>query len=272
MENLPVLELARWRSTRDALHGYVRVLGQLRAAFAPPHKHWWHITLIPSARGLTMTPMPGGVAAIEVTLDIANDRVEVVSSEGAIETIPLTGQSALELGVALGQALRSLGTEPPPLSDAIGSTVHHYDASAARRFWSALSAVDLVFRQFRGSLREETGPVQLFPHHFDLSLNWFSGRCVPGVDPNDAENADEQMNFGFVTGDDGIAEAYFYATAYPLPSNLTDAPLPAGAHWHTEGFTAAILPYAAIAERNDGRGRLLEFLTCAQMAGAERMP
>ena len=94
---------------------------------------------------------------------------------------------------------------------------------------------------------------------------------MPDVDPADAENADEQMNFGFVTGDGSVAEAYFYATAYPSPDDLTQGELPEDAYWHTEGFTGAVMPYAAIAETTDGRARLLDFLSVAQQAGAERM-
>jgi len=33
----------------------------------------------------------------------------------------------------------------------------------------------------------------------DVSMNWFSGRLVPDIDPADEESADEQLNFGFVT-------------------------------------------------------------------------
>jgi hypothetical protein len=30
------------------------------------------------------------------------------------------------------------------------------------------------------------------------------------------------MNFGFVTGDEGIPYSYLYATAYPQPEGLTE--------------------------------------------------
>jgi hypothetical protein len=93
----------------------------------------------------------------------------------------------------------------------------------------------------------------------DLSMNWFSGRRVPGVDPDDAENADEQLNFGFVTGDQSVSDAYFYITAYPAPDGWPDLSLPAGAYWHTEGWTGAVLPYAAVAASDRPAERLLGF-------------
>jgi len=268
---LPALPLSEWRATRDALHGFARVLGRIRRALTPPQKHWWHITLSVSTRGLTTTPMPTGVGAIEMTLNATKDRVEIVRADGAERSIPLAGHSARSLHAALAQGLSELEIVLPALEGELDATQHAYDSSAASCYAKALSAVDLVFKEFKGTLREETSPVQLFPHHFDLSCNWFSGRRVPGIDPADADNSDEQMNFGFVTGDSSIGDAYFYATAYPLPDGLTHAALPADAYWHTQGFTGAILRYDAIAEKRDGRARLLEFLVAAQGAGAERM-
>lgn len=266
----PALILDDWRTTRDALHDYARVLGYFRREFTPPQKHWWHITLSVSARGLTTTPIPSGSGAVELTLDPSQHRVEVIFSDGRAESIPLRGQSASELDNAIADALQNDGLQP--LSSAkFAETAYDYDRAAASRYWSAVVAVDLTFKEFKGTLREETGPVHLFPHHFDLSLNWFSGRRVPGVDPADAENADEQMNFGFVTGDGSFAEAYFYATAYPVPDGLTHGDLPEEAHWHTEGFAGAVMPYAAIAAAQDGRARLLDFLCAAQQAGAEQL-
>ena len=267
---LPTLKLETWRATRDALADYARVLGFFRRELMPPQKHWWHITLSVSARGLTTTSMPSGSGAVELTLDPSQHRVEIVFSDGRAESIPLRGQSASDLCKAIGGVLQEDGMQISP-SAAFAEAEYDYDRAAASRYWSALVAVDLAFKEFKGTLREETGPVHIFPHHFDVSLNWFSGRRVPGVDPADAENADEQMNFGFVTGDSSVAEAYFYATAYPVPDGLTHGELPEGAYWHTEGFTGAVMPYAVIAETRDGRARLLDFLSAAQQAGAERM-
>ena len=102
-------------------------------------------------------------------------------------------------------------------------------------------------------------------------MNWFSGRLVPGVDPADEESADEQMNFGFVTGDASIPAPYFYATAYPQPEGLEQAELPAPARWNTEGFQGAVLDYASIAGQPDADRRLLRFLRGIHAAGREQM-
>jgi hypothetical protein len=102
-------------------------------------------------------------------------------------------------------------------------------------------------------------------------MNWFSGRLVPGMDPADEESADEQMNFGFVTGDGSIPDAYFYVTAYPAPEGWTRLPLPEGAYWHTEGWTGALLPYAALAASDRPKALLLDYLRVVQAHGKRLM-
>jgi hypothetical protein len=149
-----------------------------------------------------------------------------------------------------------------------GST---YDIEAIDHFRQVINWVDAAFKTFKGGLREETSPVQIFPHHMDVSMNWFSGRLVPGVDPADEESADEQMNFGFVTGDGAIPDAYFYVTAYPAPANWMDLALPEGAYWHTEGWTGAVLPYAAVVAVAHPFELLLDYLRGLQAHGAKLM-
>jgi hypothetical protein len=268
--DFPRLTLAEWRETRDALHAYSKVLGSIRRLLTPPQKHWWHISLHVSARGLTTTPILADRKTFELTLSPMHGRVELVTSEGEELNVPLIGQSQRALTDTLTRALGEIGvqyTAPSPPDEAD----FQYVAEAAQRYWRALSQIDAIFKEFKGGLREETGPVQIFPHHFDVSLNWFSGRLVRGADPADEENADEQMNFGFVTGDSSIPEAYFYATAYPIPERLTEAELPAGAYWNSDGFIGAILMYETLADAQDPAGRLLEFLRTTQRAGSSLM-
>lgn len=266
----PPLVLADWRETRDALHAYARVMGGIRRGMTPFAKHWWHITLSVCSRGLTTTPIPVDGASFELILNPMQGQLELSTSEGREARIPVQGQSPRSLHDAIVASLDELGVRCS-VSLELTDADYAYRSDSAAQYWRALSRIDAIYKEFKGTLREETGPVHIFPHHFDVSLNWFSGRLVPGVDPADAESADEQMNFGFVTGDGSIAEAYFYATAYPQPEGLTEASLPDGAYWHTQGFTGAVLLYQRLVAAHDPRSTLLEFLRAAQQAGSRLM-
>lgn len=267
------LTLSEWEPTRDTLHQFARILGALRGSYMPKSKHWWHITLSVSARGLTTTPFPIAGQSLEMILDLAAHRLVIQSSEGWDASQALAGQSPASLcrwintTFAAGEAT----LEPDILARFDGESILPYDPEAMGRFRRVINWVDAAFKTFKGMLREETSPVQMFPHHMDVSMNWFSGRLVPGVDPADEESADEQMNFGFVTGDASVPDAYFFATAYPVPDNWTDLPLPKGAYWHTEGWSGAVLPYAVVATASRPLELLLEYLRSLQAHGAELM-
>jgi hypothetical protein len=273
-QQLPSLTLADWHPTRDTLHQYAKIIGKIRGRYMPQSKHWWHITLSVSARGLTTTPFPiAGQGSLELTLDLVAHHLAIDSSDGWSTTLALSGQSAAGLGRQISAALSAADIELAPdlLAAFDGDKVLPYDIAAISRFRWVINWVDSVFKTFKGGLREETSPVQIFPHHMDVSMNWFSGRLVPGVDPADEESADEQMNFGFVTGDGAIPAAYFYVTAYPAPDSWTDFALPDGAYWHTEGWTGAVFPYEAVATASNPEELLLDYLRSMQVHGAALM-
>ena len=107
----------------------------------------------------------------------------------------------------------------------------------------AIAAIYALLEPFRAGIGEEASPIQLWPHHFDLSMIWLPGTKIPGKDPDDEEQSDKQMSFGFVFGDAAIAEPYFYINAYPSPDALTDLDIPGPAMWHTDAFTGVLLRY-----------------------------
>ena len=268
----PSLTLADWQSTRDTIHVYSKLLGKIRGALTPTQKHYWHVSLRVTIRGLTTTPLLVNSKTAEFTLDLVNHCLNMQTSRGESIQIPLYGQSPAALCTETDAAMIELGfTADYDRSLFTDDSEGAYNKTAVSNYWQALTQIDAVFKQFRHSFRRESSPVQLWPHHFDLALLWFSGNLVPDQDPKDPEVADEQMNFGFVPGDEGIAEPYFYATAYPTPEKFTDEPLPADAYWHTEGWTGAILPYAALTAADDPRAKLLDYLQKTHEAGKKWM-
>ena len=267
----PDLSLAEWRRTRDTLQSYCRLLGGIRRALSSRQRHWSHVSLQVVAEGLTTTPMPAGDAVFALRLDLVRHCVQIVSSRGGVRDVALTGQSSTDVLAELTSGVSDLELSVDlDLANAVDESPGDWDRAAIGRFWFALVQIDAVFKTFKGQMRQETSPVQLFPHHLDLALSWYSGRLIPDQDPTDEDAADEQMTFGFSTGDDTIADPYFYATAYPEPPGFADSGLPDNAYWQQDGFSGAILPYSElVADR--GAGRLRSFLEQAHLAGASRM-
>ncbi|KAA3665397.1 MAG: hypothetical protein DWQ04_00810 [Chloroflexi bacterium] len=268
----PPIPLDNWQATRDTITVYAQLLGKIRRAMTPKQKHWWHVSLRIISVGISTTPIPAGNKTVQLILDFTIHRLIILTSHGERHEIPLQGQSASAFCTEVLDALAELNIKPEIDRTLFADdTAGGYDETAVSTFWQALSQIDVALKTFKHSFREESSPVQLWPHHFDLAVVWFSGRLIPGQDPANEENADEQMNFGFSTGDSSIAEPYFYATAYPTPDPFTQQPLPTDAYWHTEGFTAAILPYQSLVSATDPHAKLLNFLHTAHKAGSQFM-
>ena len=267
----PLLQADDLHPSRDRIHVYSQLLGAVRRALTPPQKHWWHISLRAAASGLTTTPIPYDDMTFEMLLDFTTHEFCLSSNEGDWWNMTLRGQSGRDFAEETLGALRTLGVHVPIDLDKYDAPRGNYDTTVVEDYWRAASQIDILLKQFKGELREETSPVQLWPHHFDFSLVWFSGRHVPGQDPADPYNADEQMAFGFSTGDSGTREPYFYITAYPWQDALQQTDLPPGAQWHTDGWNGALLMYQTLTESEQPKEQLLEFWRTVQQAGAALM-
>lgn len=269
--HFPAEILAFQDPTYETLHHYTRALAAVRRAMSPRQKHWSHSSLRVNATGLTTTPIPNGGETFELALDLTAHRLLISASSGTRIETRLRGQPLSQFWNELLTTLRVLNVQPvvqkPPYPDAPPV----YEMAPVEQYWRTLSQMDSLLKQFQGELRGETGPVQFWSHHFDLAMLWFSGRLVPGKDPADEENADEQMNFGFSPGDEGIPEPYLYITAYPLPAGLVGSPLPDGAYWHTRGWNGAVMLYKTLVASPKPDAFLLDLWRTVQRRGAELM-
>ncbi len=247
----PTLDPELLGPTRDALHAYAQVIGHWAEENRQRRKHWWHISLRPSLRGLTTGVIHANIN-FELELDFRGSSLRVLHDNG-MGSLNLCGQSAREMAQFVHRQLELAGIEDcgVPNSEEMDDAPHPAcSAQVARDLHVTLASVAASLEQFRATLREETSPIQVWPHHFDLAMVWLPGAKVVGTDPADEETADKQMNFGFLFGDSFIEEPYFYITAYPHPEALEDIDLPAGTDWYVDGFKGAVLKYNELASRD----------------------
>ncbi|MAT39444.1 MAG: hypothetical protein CL946_07545 [Ectothiorhodospiraceae bacterium] len=269
---LPLLPLSEWEQTRNTLQSYAQVLGAIQLKYAAPQRHWAHAALRPTARGFATDLIQFDHSVFDIYIDCFTGELYLTANKGSRWTLPLRDATQLGLYKRLQSILSSIGVRlDVDESQFNNERPAGYDEEYLQMYLHAMTRIAATMRRFKGTLRERTSPVQLFPHHFDLAMLWFSGNTVPGTDPQDEDNADEQMNFGFSTGDGAIPEPYIYITAYPKPEGFDSISLPADAYLHTEGFTAAILPYQALASTDEPEDKLLDFFQTVQSAGKALM-
>ncbi len=269
---LPLLDGANWSATRDAIHAYTQVIGKIRGAASYRQKLWSHLSLRTHARGLTTGPIHVPWGAFEIRLDLLDGHATLMSSDGRAKRLLLTNLTARSLAVNFVARLASWGivldVDPNEFDD---TSLPEDCLDEMRNLWKVTLWVDRLLTRFRSEQRNETTPVQLWPHHFDLSMMWFSGRKVPGQDPYDPELSDEQMSFGFAFGDTSHPDPYFYITAYPLPAGFSEIELPKFASWKTNDWTGIFAAYDRVVALERPDAGVIDLLRSALATGESMM-
>jgi hypothetical protein len=288
MSAWPQLVYEEWKDTQATLHLWTQMVGKVRLARTPWVNHSWHVPFYVSARGLTTSPIPGGVRMFEMEFDFLEHQLVIRTTEGHIEQIRLGPRSVADFHQELFSRLKELGLEttirttPSEIADGIPfekDRVHAaYDPEYVTRFWRVLVQVDRVLKAFRSGFIGKVSPVHFFWGSFDLAVTRFSGRTAPphpGGIPNLPDwvareaYSHEVSSCGFWPGGEVLPEAVFYAYAYPEPAGFKSAAvLPAGAYYHSN-LGEFVLPYGVVREASSPDGVLLEFLQTSYEAAAD---
>jgi hypothetical protein len=271
----PELNADEIAQTRGAVHVYTQVIGDWRTSCLAHRKHWWQITVYPSVRGLTTGMIQAGIN-FELELDLQADRLLGHVAGGGILSEPLGGRSGRELADIVASFLTEQGIDPALVPEdkkreSHDATAAGYSPDIADRLGKSVRSINAAMAAFRAPIADETSPIQIWPHHFDLAMLWLPGEKIPGQDPADEESSDKQMNFGFSFGDAGIPEPYFYVTAYPLPDALPGMGLPEGTIWQSEGFSGAVLLYRRLLEESNPQEYLVSLWNGLLTAGRQLM-
>lgn len=287
---LPYLPYNDWQETRITLHLIFQIIGKIRLASTPRKNHWWYITEYVSPLGFTTAtiPLADGLDSFEIVLNIHKKAIQLIHSNGEIESLPL------EDGYAIGAfysdimgVLKRWDIHPKfiekPMDMGIDkpfieiTEYHNFNWDAILTFWQMMSWVDSVFKEFSGRFYGKTCPVHLYWHHMDLAVTRFSGKMAPPMDSK-ARVSDkdayshEVISFGFWIGDENLPEPAFYSYTAPSPPDLEkEAILPTEAFWmDANGSPMAILKYKDLLHSPNPRSILLDFLESTYQAGAKK--
>ena len=245
--------------TRATLHAYAHAVAALPRAHALPNPLWWHISLKVRPDGFVTESMslPGGGAAF-VRMDPRNHLIAVETSGGESRSFPMNaGLTATEMG----NALIAAGSEFGLVADYDRSKFENddsrpYDEGVAKELFSVFVAAEGAISMHRNRLTGPVGPIQLWPHGFDLAFEWFGTRTVPAADGAETHDAVAQINLGFYPAGD----AYFYSNPWPFEAGvLLEVDLHGGYEWHTDGWEGSILPYGEVANDADGADLFLAY-------------
>ena len=255
-----------WEATRATLHAYARALGAIPRQHAPSHPQWWHASLKLDDKGLRTDDiaLPDGRTLIgrmrfnehTITLDVADSSTSFAMTAGltGTEMADALIAEAAELGLGDGYDRSKFDSDE----------ARDYEPDHAVTFWEALRTVGSVFQARHTSLEGPLSPVQVWPHGFDLSFEWFGTKVERHEEDGEMTELPAQLNLGFYPAGD----AYFYSNPWPFDAALVSAPLPHGAEWHTEGWQGSMMPYAALAGDTAGPSKLAEYATAVHAVAA----
>jgi hypothetical protein len=231
----PILDYERILKTRDTIHSYAKFIGTIRAKMTPEQKDFWHISLKTGPQGFRTTPIPNeDGSTFEISLNLISHSASISSSAGNVRSTPLKGQSISAFSSQLLSALENMNIKPDIELEKFQDKLElGYDQNIASDIFRSYSAIDIIFKTFKGAITFETSPVQLWPHHMDIAFT-----CYPHTKDNI-----EQITFGYLTGDSGIEEPYFYITVYPELKDYSQINLIGNAYWHTDQWQGVILKY-----------------------------
>lgn len=248
--------------TRQTLQWYSRIVAVVPRAYAEPNPRWWHISLRVQPDGLVSTtiPLPGG-GSFYLKLDLEQHNILLLRDQQVLHSFSMIlGISSTALGDQILGTLAQWGLKGEYARETFeNDEPRTYDEAQVDAFRTALVNADRIFKQHRATLDGERGPVQLWPHGFDLAFEWFGSRVETYEEHGEVREYPSQLNLGFYPGDPSN-DAYFYSNPWPFESAvLLGKPLPIGARWHTEGWQGTVLPYAELVDNADAEQRLREY-------------
>jgi len=281
----PALPQAAWSDTCSTLQLWMQIVGKVRLALMPPINHTWNVTLYPTVRGLTTSPMPFGARILQIDFDFIDHLLVVERSDGERRTIPLKPMTVAAFYREVMDALESLGCPvriwpvpcevAQPIPFAQDETHNAYDPEFAQRFWKVLLQAARVFTIFRARFVGKVSPIHLFWGAIDLACTRFSGRTapehpsMPGLPDRVTRDAysHEVSSCGFWPGAPGM-EPFFYSYAYPEPPGYRDYAISPPEASFNASFGEFVLPYEDMRRLPDPDAALLAFLQSTYEAAA----
>ena len=189
-----------WEATRATLHAYAHGVGAIARVHGIAHPKWWHISLKVNPGGLRTEsiPLPDG-GTVDLRMDLRHHHVVLEASSGDSTTISMTeGLTGTEFGDRVAAAASALGLAGDyDRAKFENDEPRDYSPAAAETFFDALVNVETTMQRHRATLGSNVGPIQVWPHGFDLAFEWYGTRVEVHEEEGEKNEIPSQLNFGF---------------------------------------------------------------------------
>ena len=245
------VDLARLHDARLQAHYAAQWLARVAFAYISPKHDDSHTNLgwEEAFNGFATHKLQGarvGLKLFPLSLAILEGKdatpARILNLEGHKEA-DLRAWFGEEMG-SLGLDARSLDIPPPykipPHKIATGSPFSVGGIDEVMRELAAwFSNADRSIGRLAEAMRLnkfDVSAVRCWPHHFDIAA------LITVTAAKDTIGSERTIGIGLSPGDEHYGEPYFYVTPWPYPEPSKLPPLPEIGRWHTQKFTAAVLP------------------------------
>lgn len=244
---VPPVALAEARVT---LHWAAQAVAAFGFSGVPTRDDYSHTTLHWNDEAQVLRSQLQPRTGVHVALHIVDFELWLRRGDQIVERLALDGRGLEEAFAWVGEALERAGAplprgvlRPGHMDDMPAHPVGQREpfvapapparAELARWFATADALLRAVVEKI-----PQMGPVQCWPHHFDTAaLHVLDGEG----------EAMHSVGVGLSPGDGSYAEPYIFVTPWPYPTGELCA-LSYG-HWHTEGWTGAVLRGSELVEQ-----------------------
>jgi hypothetical protein len=284
----PELSYTDAKDTYETLHLFTQIIGKIKLAKLPWINHSWHVALLVTTSGLTVTDLPDKNKNFRIDFDFIQHKLIIKTSDGDIRQIDLPEISVAGFYSRVLNALNQLDIEvkinttpneienPIPFNkDKLHAT---YNPKHVENLHNALLKMNNVFTEFRSGFIGKCSPVHFFWGSFDLAVTRFSGREAPkhpGGVPHLPDRvaieaySHELSSAGFWPGSDTVPFAAFYSYAYPEPDDYRYSQILPTEAYYDNNLQEFILPYEVVQNAPNPSHKLLDFLQSTYDAAAE---
>jgi hypothetical protein len=252
-ERLGVVSPRALVEARLALHHAVQAVAAVGRCLAPPRADDGHTSLewAPASRSLVSQSAPGP-RPWRAALRLADMVLAVLVDGEAVQELALAGRTSSEAfawvarqAAAAGAVVEGYHSDTPyglpSFTVAHGGAFPAGSAAAREELARWYANADGLLRSVAGGWAGASA-VRVWPHHFDIG-------SVLRLASGGGEEA-PSIGIGLSPGDEEIAEPYFYVTPWPVPA-ATALPGLAVGHWHTTGWTGALLTGTEVVAAGD---------------------
>ena len=270
-------------NARLELHHAVQLLAAFGQNFTDPREDDSHRSLdwadVPDspAQAAFLSEPASHPRDLRLALVVADLRIELRDGSEPLASIALQGRRLDEAYAWLARVAAEAAGQPPssglarPEYDlpehpvAVGSSFSTAGSAESAELARWYETGHLVL----GALHAQgpnAAPVRTWPHHFDMGT-------LLAYPPTDPGGAARSVSVGLSPGDGGYPEPYWYVTPYPYPHDPELPVLEAGGHWHTEGWTGAVLSaseHRGLGDAADQARQITDFIAEA-LAGSRQL-